>query len=299
MKKVFFTLLAVVAMLSGLQAENSSDSELVELAEIYRNYMFRNAPTKNTYEQLERLKTGELASAARFITETVTSDNELVTTRFLKLPDENVLLHLFIIRRINWNIRKEEPRDNTELIAELTEKNVPRYELVDSYYDMLFSGVANKNQPFDLSDINFSIRDYNLKDETERGVFFLKAMSLCGTVIWGYMNVVNPPNYKEAHKYIKKYPKFNGQPYYQYLNFSFPDFEMEIRKDKGRESYKAYYINKYYDTLLSHLLILSQKRRYKDERTDLLLGSILKEENYYKYSERKNVLESLFTTVKQ
>lgn len=100
-------------------------------------------------------------------------------------------------------------------------------------------------------------------------------------------------------EYINKYPKFNGQPYFQYLDFGFADFEMEIEKDKGKESYKAYYLNKYYDTLLSHLGCLSQKKKDKEKRTDLLLGSILKEENYYKYSKKKNILEALFTTMEK
>ena len=99
--------------------------------------------------------------------------------------------------------------------------------------------------------------------------------------------------------FIEKYPKFNEQPYYQYLDFGFPDFEMKIVKDKEKESYKSYYLNKYYDTLLYHLECLSQKRKYKEKRNDLLLGSILKEENYYKYSKKKDVLEGLFTTMKR
>jgi hypothetical protein len=49
------------------------------------------------------------------------------------------------VRRINWNLREENPKDNNELIVELRAKNVSRYELIDSYYDILFSGVGNKN----------------------------------------------------------------------------------------------------------------------------------------------------------
>src|SRR5690606_34762970 len=106
-------------------------------------------------------------------------------------------------------------------------------------------------------------------------------------------------NYKAALQYIDKFPKFNGQPYFQYLDFGFPDFEMEIIKDKGLESYKSHYINKFYDTLLSHLICLNQKKKQKEAKKDLVLGSILKEKNYYKYSKKKEVLESLFTTMER
>ena len=293
-------LLAFISLISftGIKA-NDLNNDLVELAKIYRNFMFRNSPNESTFEQLKEIKSSELIVSTKFIKETISSNNKLTSEGFLKLPDEQTMKYLYIIRRINWNIRKENPKDNNQLIAELSDNSIPRYELIDSYYDMLFDGVGNKNRPFDLSAINFQMTKYELKDDTEKGIFFLKAMDLCGTSIWGYMNVVKPRNYKKTMEYIEKFPKFNGQPYYQYLDFGFTDFNMKIVKDKGEESYKSYYINKYYDTLLSHLACLSQKKKQKEARTDLLLGSILKEENYYKYSKQKTVLDSLFTTMER
>jgi hypothetical protein len=44
---------------------------------------------------------------------------------------------------------------------------------------------------------------------------------------------------------------------------------------------------------------LSQKKKQEKERYDLLLGSILKEERYYKYSKKKTVLDGLFSEVKR
>ena len=298
MKRLILIAIVIACSLTGLKASDLNN-DLIELAKIYRNFMFRNSPTTITFEQLAEIKTTELTNSTKFIKETITTNNKLTSTEFLKLPDESTLKYVYIIRRINWNLREETPKDNNELILELSEKDIPRYELIDSYYDMLFSGVGNKNRPFDLSAVDFHMNKYELKDDTEKGIFFLKAMDLCGTIIWGYMNIVKPPNYKKAMPYIKKYPKFNGQPYYQYLDFGFADFEMKIVKDKDKESYKAYYLNKYYDTLLSHLGCLSQKKKQKEERTELLLGSILKEKNYYKYSKKNEVLESLFTTIER
>jgi hypothetical protein len=298
MRRFFIITIMIAGSLSVLKASDLNN-DLLELAKIYRNFMFRNAPTASTFEQLEEIKSPELINSTKFIKETITTSNKLTTAEFLKLPDETTLKYVYIIRRINWNLREEAPKDNNELITELSEKEILRYELIDNYYDMLFSGVGNKNQPFDLSDVDFQMNKYDLKDDTEKGIFFLKAMDLCGTFIWGYMNIVNPPNYKKALPLIEKYPKFNGQPYYQYLDFGFPDFEMVIVKDKDKESYKSYYLNKYYDTLLAHLECLSQNKKDKEERNDLLLGSILKEENYYKYSKKKDILDGLFTTMKR
>lgn len=298
MKKL--VLLAIITFTTQFATHaNDLNTHLFELAKIYRNFMFRNDPVEATFQQLKKISTPELSTSKKFIKETITKNNQLTTTTFLKLPDEQSLKYIYIIRRLNWNLREESPKDNNVLISELSSKETPRYELIDSYYDMLFCGVGNKNRPFNLSNTNFVMSEYGLKDDTEKGIFFLKAADLCGTTIWGYMNIVKPPNYKTALELIEKYPKFNGQPYYQYLDFGFPDFEMEIDKGKGEESYKSYYINKFYDTLLSHLACLSQKKKYKEARTNLLLGSILKEENYYKYSKKKEVLESLFTKMKK
>lgn len=294
------TILLILISFISLQSVDASElnPELIELAKVYRNFMFRNSATDYAFEKLDKIKSSELSKTVDFIKETITTNNDLTTNKFLTLPDEETLYHIYIIRRINWNIREEKPKDNDELILELRNKNIPRYELIDSYYSMLFSGIGNKNQPFDLSSVDFRIDDYELRNDTEKGIFFLKAMQFCGTTIWGYMNVVKPPNYKKALQYIENFPKFNGQKYYQYLDFGFTDFEMEIEKDKGTESYKHYYINKYYQTLLYHMICLKQKKKYKKERENLLLGSILKEKNYYKYSKNKEILESFFTTMK-
>jgi hypothetical protein len=298
MKRLILIAIVIAGSLTGLKASDLNN-DLIELAKIYRNFMFRNSPTTTTFEQLAEIKSTELTNSTKFIKETITTNNKLTSTEFLKLPDDSTLKYAYIIRRINWNIREENPKDNNELILELSESDIARYELIDSYYDMLFSGVGNKNRPFDLTAVDFQMNKYDLQDDTEKGIFFLKAMDLCGIVIWGYMNIVKPPNYKKAMPFIEKYPMFNGQPYYQYLDFGFGDFEMKIVKDKDKESYKSYYLNKYYDTLLSHLECLSRKKKYKEERTDLLLGSILKEKNYYKYSKKKEVLDSLFTTMQR
>lgn len=294
-KAILITLVLLLNFKSIFAVE--LNNELIQLAKTYRNFMFSNNATEHAYELLNQIESSELQKEVEFIKETITLNNALATEKFLRLPDENTLYNLYIVKRINWNIREENPINNDDLIKNLINKNIPRYELIDSYYDMLFSGVGNKNKPFDLSDIDFRPNNYGFKDDTEKGIFFLKSMQLSGTVIWGYMNVVKPPNYKKALKYIKKYPKYNGQLYYEYLDFGFKDFDMVIEKDKNKVSYKNYYINKFYETLLYNLMCLNQKRKYKKDREKLLLGSILKEKNYYKYSKNEDTLNSLFKSM--
>jgi ubiquinone/menaquinone biosynthesis C-methylase UbiE len=124
---------------------------------------------------------------------------------------------------------------------------------------------------------------------------------LAGAVLKeNYINAATLAGFKEiqitneALQYINNFPLFNDQEYYQYLYFGFPDFEMVIENDKGAESYKYYYINKYYNLLLYHLICLRQiKNDYKQVKK-LILGSILKEDNYYNYSQNKKTIKELY-----
>ncbi len=295
-KKITILLLLAFSIQSTFA--NDLDNGIIELGKIYRNFVFRNNPTDLTFKKLAEINSSELLTTKNFVKECISPNNELTSEKFLKIPDEQTLLNLYLIMKVNANVREKEPKDNTELLEEWREKNVQRYELVENYYSMVFSGIGNKNQPFDLSNVDFVIDNYNLKDKTEKGIFFLTAMNLCYYQIWGYMNVVKPPNYKKALSSIEKYPKFNGQEYYEYKYFGFPDFEMQIEKDKAKESYKNYFINRFYNTLIYHHQCLNQKRRTRKEAENLALSSILKEKNYYEYSKNQDYLNGLFRTMK-
>ncbi len=293
MKAITLTLIAIFfATLSfGQVTENQ---KLIELGKTYKDFMFRNEPTKSIFKDLESDALLELKSATEFIVETITTKNKLLTNKFLSRPDDKTLKQIYIIRAINLNVREENQVDNNQLIDSLNNTEIPVYELIDNYYGMLFTGVGNKNKPFNLSKTDLKLKEYNLKDDTEKGILVLRAIGFCGTTIWGYMNVVNPPNTKKALEFIKKFPKINGRPYYQYTDFYFPDFEMNIIKDKGIQSHKGYYIDKYYETLLHHLICINKENGKESDRNDLLLGSILKERKLYKYTKYRETLEEMF-----
>jgi len=297
MDKLTLTLLGLcfTFLISG----QTSNQKLIELGKVYKDFMFRNDPTKEDLKEIRSNVQDNLKIANDFVVQTITKGNKLLTGGYLSRPQDETLKQVYIIRAINLNLREENQVDNNQLIDSLTAKEISGYELIDNYYEMLFIAVANKSQPFNLSKIDIKLKDYNLKDETEKGILFLQCMRFCGSVIWGYMNVVKPPNTQNAYDYIKIFPKFNGRPYYQYTDFYFTDFEMNIIKDKGMQSYKSYYLNKYYETLLSHLLCLNKEGGSEKEKSDLLLGSILKERNLYKYTKYKETLEAIFKEQKQ
>ncbi len=294
--KIRFTILITILTSFAYSQENQ---KLIQLGKAYKNFMFRSEPPKETIKNLKENTPNSLLKTSDFILQTLTTKNDLLKTEFLKLPDNKTLKKIYIVRAINYNIRKEDQIDNNKLIDSLELKDLTRNELIDTYYDILFTAVGNKNQPFNMRKTNFELNNYNLENDTEKGIFFLECMSVCGKFIWGYINVPKPPNYKEAFNLIELYPKFNGLNYFEFTDLNFPDFEMIIDSDKGMVSYKGYYINKFYETLLYHLLCLKNGFGSEKDIENLLITSILKDQRLYKYSKNKEVLESLFKTVKR
>lgn len=281
-----------------LSQNNAYKKGLIELAKTYKNFHFRSDPPGSVYEEINSIPSKKLLKAKSFIKEVVTSNNNLLTIAFLTKPDSITLKSLYIVRGLNWNMHEAEAKDPMVIIDSLKNEKTNYYELVSSYYGMLFTAIGNKNRPFDLSKVNFTLKEYNLSNDVEKGIFFLKSMRTFGTMIWGYINVAKPPNYKKALQYINKYPKYNGLAYYRFTDVNFKDFKLTTDKRKPKESFKKYYINKYIETLLNHSLCLSQKRRYRKEKDNLLLESILRNESYWQYTEHKPILEMIFKKVK-
>ncbi|PJJ60452.1 hypothetical protein [Hymenobacter chitinivorans] len=292
MKLLYTALLLLVASVTF--GQNTDQDNLIALGKTYRSYMFRTDPPKEFVQKMTAAAPGTLQATTRFVGQTITKNNQLLTKEYLTIPDDQTLRNVYAVRQINYNLRKENAPDHHTLLDSLRTAPTSRYELIDCYYEMLFAGVGNKNQPFNWSKTDLTLNEYGLQDDTEKGILFLQCMQACGTHIWGYMNIVKPANTKEAYSYIKRYPKVNGNKYYQYTDLYFPDFQMVIIKDKGLQSYKSYYLNKYYELLLSHLVCLHQEGAKEAERQELLLSSVLKERALYKYSVYQPTLEKLF-----
>jgi hypothetical protein len=297
MKKTF---LIIASLLSGMfsYTQVTEHKKMIELGKLYKDFMFRNEAPKEVLKDINKEVLENLKSATSFIIQTITAKNNLLSKFFLSRPDNKTLKQIYIISAINLNMREENQIDNSKLIDSLFNKEISVYEMLDNYYEMLFTSVGNKNQPFNLSKINLNLKEYNLLNDTENGILVLKAMNLCGTSIWGYMNIPKPANTKKALELINKFPKINGLPYYQFTDFYFKDFEMIIVENEGLQSYKSYYLNKFFETLLSHLICLNKEGGTEKEKNNLLLGSILKERNLYKYTKYKEILEDIFKEVK-
>ncbi len=293
MKKLLITCI-LSCLTICFYAQGQQHPQILKLAKDYRDYMFRNQPTKEVIKEIREMNDATLAPAAEFIEQTITTKNKILSAKYLTRPDDKTLKNIYIIRKVSLNMGEEKSIDNEKLIDSLMRTDVPVYELLDNYYEMVFASVGNKNQPFNLSKMDFKMSEYNLKNDTERGILFLRCMSFCGRTIWGYMNIAKPMNTQKAYEFIKKFPKFNGSPYFYYRDFFFDDFEMVIKQSEGAQSYKGYYLDKYYETLLYHWICLKKEGGTEKEIYDLLLGSILKEKALYPYTQYKETLEEIF-----
>ena len=179
MKKILITCMLCCLSLS-FYAQVQQQSQILSLAKDYHNYMFRNQPTKDVLKEIRSIVDADMAPVADFVAQTITPKNSILHSKYLKRPDDATLKSLYIIRKVSQNLGEKEPVDNKQLIDSLTNANVPIYELVDNYYEMIFTSDGNKNQPFNLSKMDFKMSDYGLKDDTEKGIFFLKCMNYCG-----------------------------------------------------------------------------------------------------------------------
>lgn len=298
MKKSFFLFILLTVVISVI-ASQEDQGKLIKLGKAYNNFMFVNNPTDDYVKDLKVSTSEDMSTTAEFIIQTIIPKTNIIDKDYLTLPNEQVLKNIYIIRSVNYNIHAKEPITHEHLVDSLTNTTIQRNEMIDAYYGMIFASYGNKVKPFNMSKINFTIDDYKLQNDTEKGIFFFRCMEFCGKQIWGLINIAKPMNTKGAYKNIKKYPKFDGLKYYQYNDFNFPDFEMVIYTNRGQESYKSYFVDKYYEVLLNHLLCLKKENRPEKGYHELLLGSILRDKDLYKYSKNKDLLNSLFTEIKQ
>ncbi len=69
MKKIILLIL-----ISNIQFTNATElnPELIELAKIYRNFMFRNNATEYAFEKLDKINSPKLTKTIAFIKETIT-----------------------------------------------------------------------------------------------------------------------------------------------------------------------------------------------------------------------------------
>lgn len=278
-------------------AQDNFKEEITFLAKTYHEYHSSN-PSEEVFVELKSIKSTQLKTAKYFIEELIQPKNEIASTKYLTKPDTATLRNLYIIRALNYNMYEDEPKDSNHLLDSLLNNSNNYHELISCYYGILFTAISNKNRPLKMSKYNFTLNEYELDNDVEKGIFFLESMEMFGTLIWGYINIPKPPNFEKALKIIENYPKYNGSPYYEFLDLNFDDFLLRIDKTRPKESFKRYYLNKYMNCVMSHSLCLIQNEETKKEALEVLFKSILADENYWKYSETPEIFEAVFKQIR-
>lgn len=294
MKIKLLTLLLSFSLFSFAQTD-SYTKDIVQLASIYDTFTKITDSTLTASAEIQSITSPNLKVAKDFIIELKKKNSAILTSKFLTKPDTASLKSIYIIRAVHYNKFEKEPKDELAVIDSLVKEQTNYYELLSCYYGFIFSSVTQSGgDSFDLSNVNFTPADYKLENETEKAIFFLEGMERFGMLIWGYIHIAKPPNYEKALVLVNKYPTYNGEAYYKYINLDIDDFLVKKDRDHPKESYKKYYLNKYMNTVLYHVLCLAQKPEYEDEKLDVLLNSILRNEMYWEYSENAEILDQIY-----
>ena len=293
MKKYIYIILTIFWGQS-LHAQDSLNTQhIIALSKYYSSFMFANDASKELVKKLGIDYDENLSNSISFVKEVTKSKNKILSDKFLRLPDTSTLKVIFIIDALNQNPHLKNPKDPIILVDSLKNVQIPIHLLTDQYYQTIFTSVGNKNKPFNLSKVNFDMSELGLTTDRQKAIFYLRCMNMCRSQIFGFMNIVNPPNTEKALSYIDKFPQFNGLHYYQFTDLQFDDFQMEIYNDMGLQSYKSHFINELFKVLLNNAICLKDEKGQEDLQ-NFLISSELKNDLLWKYTELEEVLKSIY-----
>ena len=275
-------------------AQDQITRGIIDLTGIYQKHMIGKAPDKKVIKSaLAEYAGTQLEFTSEFIIECTKEKNKITSKKFLAKPDNISLKALYCIHVIYVARHNNESINEEEVVKSLFYSEIQSELLIDNFYNTAFTAVGNKNRPFNMSKDDFDFKALGLTSKEDRGIFFLQCMDGCASQIWGYMNIPKPANTKAAMGLIEKFPKFNGDAYYLHKDLSFDDFEVEI--NDSIQSYKSFYINKYYELLFNHFICQDAEGASNDDMMDLLMNSVLPIESYWQYTEFEDALRQIYS----
>lgn len=151
-------LLAIAILPTFSIGQTINKEQVVELGEFYSNYMFLSSPSKSVIKAFGEDFSEEMKTVVEFVKELTKTKNDLLTDDFLVLPDTSTLLIVYAVDAMYQNRRSKTEVNQSELVESVINGDIPYNELVDEYYQTLFSSVSNKNKPFNLSKVNFEMK---------------------------------------------------------------------------------------------------------------------------------------------
>ncbi|OAD91680.1 hypothetical protein A7A78_11645 [Aequorivita soesokkakensis] len=278
MNKIIILIFLLFSAFIHGQIENKDFDNLVKLGEIYSKNV--NATGDEFKNSVEKLRTPNLNHIIDALIAVGEEDEKLLTKEFLSKPSDLELKYWYVIREIHYNrvSKEKQPRPNKIVAEEVLESEIDERWLLANYYYRIQGGIAKVFNDADLSDYNFNINDYGLKNETEKAILYF---SLTGAMTQRFMvlQVLKKP--EKLLEFADKLPAFNGKPYYEYTSFDFEDFDW-VGYDKT-ESYKKVHIGNVYQSINAYFSAIADKKDTEKAR-DIYFKSILYIPKYFKYS---------------
>ena len=297
MKKIV-TIMLICCAASHVRAQlklaEPDFKNLIALSELYSHNTMCNRPEFK--RSADSLRTPVLNPVIDFLIATGKADTSLMGTHFLSRPPYEELVLLYTIKQVHYNridTAKKKPSDN-DIANSTLAKNTDVRWLLHTYYSFLGSGISMLFNTADLSNLNINTDDLGLKDETEKGIFFL---SITDYLVRGRFMVLSHLKKSDRLLYFaRRMPMFNGKPYYYFSDLEFPDFDWSgYVNEKG--TYKEVHIGAFIGTIAAHFAALANSGD-KAAARNLYFNSILHRPEFFKYSIEKEMLQKTYDEAK-
>jgi hypothetical protein len=282
-KQIILSIFIGITSFNSL-SQSSDNERIIELSNFYGKYLMGSSPDKKELNSFGSDYPDKFNFITEFAKETTKSNNLLLTDKFLTLPDTFSLRLVYIFDALYQNPHKKVKYKPEILVDSLLSADIEKIELIDEYYSTIFTSIGNKNRPFDLTNVDIDLNKYIQNDSIGQAILFLRCMETCGKFIKGYMSIADEKSLKAALKDLKKYPSFNGKPYYCFNAFPKTDILLEMYNDRGKESYYNNLLGSYYLVLYSHLICISNLTTNQTDINNLWSQSILSNSEYYQYA---------------
>lgn len=292
MKKIFLIAIIIFACFvtqAQLKLDQKDLNNLIAISELYSHNT--NETGDEFAKSIDLLRTPKLNHIADALIAIGKGDKTILENRFLARPSDEELVLWYVIREIHYNRTNEKhtPRPDIVVANEILSQKIDNRWLLDNYYYRIHGGIASLFNDADLSKYNFNLDSLGFKDETEKAIFFLNMMDALVGSRFKVLQMMK--NNKKILDFCDKLPKFNGKEYFYYKNFDYDDFDW-IGYDKT-ESYNERHIGGLYSTLIAQFSAIAELRDKKDAQK-IYFNSIMHEQKYFKFTQSKDDLQSLY-----
>lgn len=175
-------------------------------------------------------------------------DESLLTSKYMKKPNDNELLSLYLKRKIGWNSfnRGLSKRSNKTVVYDELENLPSKQELLAFYYSEIFIQILNNQRSINPNQTNLNYDSLGL-NKLEGDIMFLSAMRHCGSQISSYSESHFPDNCFRQKSFVSKLPTFNGKKFDNYQLSEFDDFLIHVDKRYPKMSFKERYLPEFED----------------------------------------------------